>query len=164
MKLNQYWTRIHWVGSGTLAGLLEPCRIKKLFRLQSSDLLKLNHECTLLTSAICSLFCCIETTVMKNKTTRDLILPNTIRHGEKYFPIFRLKIIQQLNNCSPLATWMLNSWKIVHMGGRVESGRVRLFVGNRGSGRVNDSPGRVGPKKKWPVDNSVTTWKSSRSL
>ena len=27
------------------------------------------------------------------------------------------------------------------------SGRVRLFVGNRGSGRVNVSPGRVGSKK-----------------
>ena len=32
------------------------------------------------------------------------------------------------------------------------SGRVRLFVGNRGSGRVNVSPGRV--QEKWPVDNS----------
>ena len=29
-------------------------------------------------------------------------------------------------------------------------GRVRLFVGNRGSGRVNVSPGRVGSKKSDP--------------
>ena len=35
------------------------------------------------------------------------------------------------------------------------AGRVRLFVGNRGSGRVNVSPGRV--QEKWPVDNSGTT-------
>ena len=32
------------------------------------------------------------------------------------------------------------------------SGRVRLFVGNRGSGRINVSPGRV--QEEWPVDNS----------
>ena len=32
------------------------------------------------------------------------------------------------------------------------SGRIRLFVGNRGSGRVNVLPGRV--QEKWPVDNS----------
>ena len=30
------------------------------------------------------------------------------------------------------------------------SGRVRLFVGNVGLGRVNVSPGRVGPKKSDP--------------
>ena len=51
--------------------------------------------------------------------------------------------------------------------GRVGSGRVRLFVGNHGSGRVgsgrvgsgrvgsgrvNVSPGRV--REKWPMDNS----------
>ena len=35
-------------------------------------------------------------------------------------------------------------------------GRVRLFVGNRGSGRANVSPGQVGSgrvQEKWPVDN-----------
>ena len=32
------------------------------------------------------------------------------------------------------------------------AGQVRLFVGNRGSGGVNVSPGRV--QEKWPVDNS----------
>ena len=41
-----------------------------------------------------------------------------------------------------------------------ESGRVRLFVDNRGSGRVNVSPGRV--QEKLPVDNSASnhycTW------
>ena len=31
------------------------------------------------------------------------------------------------------------------------AGRVRLFVSNRGSGRVNVSPGWV--KEKWPMDN-----------
>ena len=36
------------------------------------------------------------------------------------------------------------------VGPRVGSGRVRLFVGNRGSGRVNVSPGRVGSKKSDP--------------
>ena len=30
------------------------------------------------------------------------------------------------------------------------AGRVRLFLGNRGSGRVNVSPGRVGSKKSGP--------------
>ena len=39
------------------------------------------------------------------------------------------------------------------VGPRVGSGRVRLFVDNRGSGRVNVSPGRV--QEKWPVDNSA---------
>ena len=42
----------------------------------------------------------------------------------------------------------------VHMGGRVGprvgSGRVRRFVGNRGSGWVNVLPGRVGSKKSDP--------------
>ena len=33
------------------------------------------------------------------------------------------------------------------VGPRVGSSRVRLFVGNRGSGRVNVSPGRVGSKE-----------------
>ena len=36
------------------------------------------------------------------------------------------------------------------------TGRVRLFVGNRGSGRVHVSPGRV--QEKWPVDNSDIQW------
>ena len=42
--------------------------------------------------------------------------------------------------------------KNVHMGEEsgCGSGRVRLFVGNRGSGRVNVSPGRVGSKKSDP--------------
>ena len=34
------------------------------------------------------------------------------------------------------------------------SGRVRLLVSNRGSGRVNILPGRV--QEKWPVDNCVS--------
>ena len=36
------------------------------------------------------------------------------------------------------------------VGPRVGSVRVRLFVRNRGSGRVNASPGRVGSKKSEP--------------
>ena len=38
------------------------------------------------------------------------------------------------------------------------SGRVRLFVGNRGSGRVGSTFRRVGSgwvQEKWPVDNSM---------
>ena len=51
---------------------------------------------------------------------------------------------------------MINNYSIEECtyGGRVEprvgSGRVRIFVGNRGSGRVNVSPGRVGSKKSDP--------------
>ena len=44
---------------------------------------------------------------------------------------------------------------------RVGSGRVRLFVGNRGSGRVGSTFRRVGSgrvQEKWPVDNSETTY------
>ena len=48
--------------------------------------------------------------------------------------------------------------KTIHIGvgSGSGSGRVRLFVGNRGSGRVNVSAGRVGSRvqEKWPVDNS----------
>ena len=45
------------------------------------------------------------------------------------------------------------------VGPRVGSGWVRLFVGNRGSGRVGSTFRRVGSgrvQEKWPVDNSVT--------
>ena len=44
--------------------------------------------------------------------------------------------------------------KTIHIGegsGR-GSGRVRLFVGNRGSGQRSGGSGRV--QEKWPVDNS----------
>ena len=36
-------------------------------------------------------------------------------------------------------------------------GRVRLFVGNRGSGRVHVSPGRVGYKKSDPLSTLKET-------
>ena len=36
---------------------------------------------------------------------------------------------------------------------RVGSGRIRLFVGNLGSGQRFAGSGRV--QEKWPVDNSV---------
>ena len=43
----------------------------------------------------------------------------------------------------------MHIWEKGWAAGRVGSGRVRLFVCNRGSGRVNVSPGRVGsgPRK-----------------
>ena len=56
--------------------------------------------------------------------------------------------------CSLLATCMLNLW---NTSGWVRSGRVRLFVGNRGSGRVGSGQRFVGSgraQEKWPVDNS----------
>ena len=44
------------------------------------------------------------------------------------------------------------------------SGRVRLFVGNRGSGWVNVSPGLVGSKKSDPWTTLIYTVSSSEML
>ena len=41
-------------------------------------------------------------------------------------------------------------WRKGRAAGRVGSGRVRLFVGNRGSGQVGSMFRRVGPKKSDP--------------
>ena len=47
-----------------------------------------------------------------------------------------------------------------HMGKGRAAGRARLFVGNRGSGRVNVSPGRVESKKSDPW--TTLDWKLNR--
>ena len=51
-----------------------------------------------------------------------------------------------------ITTWMFNVELLKD--NTYEGGRVRLFVGNRRSGRANVSPGRV--QEKWPVDNSAS--------
>ena len=130
---------------------------RKLFRLQRIDLLKLNLECILLTSDLCSLFVASRPRSRKIRPLNIVFPPSgNNRPEEKYFPLFPSISCNKILYCSLLATWMLNSWNIVHIAGvgwgRVGSGRVRLFVGNRGSGQVNVSPGRV--EEKWSVDNS----------
>ena len=88
--------------------------------------------------------------VLKNKSTRDgFVSPsgNITRPEQKYFPLFPSK---SCNNCIVFSVGNLNVELMKHS---TYGGRVKLFVGNRGPGLVNVSPGRV--QEKWPVDNSA---------
>ena len=123
IKLKQYWTysfgRVKHSGN---AGLLEPCSTKTVqtseFRPAQTKPRKHFTNIGYLQS-----FCCLETTVLKNK--RPFFSPSEYitRLEEKYFP---------RNNCISLpvdnSNVELMKHIVVHMG-------VRLFVGNRGSGQ-----------------------------
>ena len=83
-------------------------------------------------------FCCVETTVLKIRWLGIVFLPReTLQDLKNICPCFP---VGNLN--AELMKYSTYGW--------VVSSRVRLFVGYRGSGRVNVPPSRVGSKKRDP--------------
>ena len=139
IKFKQYWTLIHWVGSGMQtsqtpdrlqslesgwsACMLEPCRIKIV---QSSEFRPAQIKTWMHFTNMwySQSFCCLETSsVLKNKTTRDRFFSPLViitRLEDEYFPLFPLK---SCNSCIlfPIGNFNVELLKHSTYGGRVGS-------------------------------------------
>ena len=124
-RLKFSWSNIDISNSYTLgqvqtSELFRPVQIKP--RMHLTNIWYLQSSCSLVT------------TVLKNKTTlRSFFFSprETLQDLERF-------LSKLSNTCSFFTVGNLNETLYIWGGG----GRVRLFVGNRGSGRVHVSPGR----------------------
>ena len=109
MKLEKYWTCIHWVESGTLADLFEPYKIKTV---QSSEFGPAQIEPRMHFTNIWRLqsFCYLETTVVKEHS-RSFFSPSCRKHyktrREIFFTVFSVIVRQQLYI---VPCWQLEFW------------------------------------------------------
>ena len=120
---------------------LQPCSIKKLFRLQSLNLLKLNPVCLSLTSHIWSLLLPQDHGLEKQEHSRSFFSPSCkkpyMTRRKKCFSIKHETTVYG----SLLAFWILNSWNIWG----VESDFLSAIAGRVGSTfrRVGSGPRNV---------------------